>query len=67
MGKQASRKHAPLPVEIYNPVMMLTDEARKDRALLNETVLTGAARDTPPGLRINMTCPLPPIDVELLR
>ncbi|MEA2884723.1 MAG: hypothetical protein QOH32_3979 [Bradyrhizobium sp.] len=47
--------------------MMLTDEARKDRALLNETVLTGAARDTPPGLRINMTCPLPPIDVELLR
>ena len=30
-----------LPAKIYNAVMTLTDEERKDRALLNETVRTG--------------------------
>jgi hypothetical protein len=38
-----------LPVEIYNPVMMLTDEERKDRALLNETVRTGRSPRRPAG------------------
>ena len=38
-----------LPVEIYNPVMMLTDEERKDRALLNETVRTGRSPKRPAG------------------
>jgi hypothetical protein len=30
-----------LPVEIYDAVMMLTDEERNDRALVNETGRTG--------------------------
>jgi hypothetical protein len=30
-----------LSSDIYNPVMMLTDEERKDRAIVNETVRTG--------------------------
>jgi hypothetical protein len=38
-----------LPAEIYNAVMTLTDEERKDRALVNETVRTGRGPLRPPG------------------
>jgi hypothetical protein len=38
-----------LSSDIYNPVMMLTDDERKDRAIVNETVRTGHAPRRPPG------------------
>jgi hypothetical protein len=38
-----------LPVEIYDAVMMLTDEERNDRALVNETVRTGRGPCRPAG------------------
>ena len=47
-----------LPVEIYNPVMMLTDEERKDRALVNETVRTQRSPRRPAGTADQYGVPL---------
>jgi hypothetical protein len=38
-----------LSADIYNPVMMLTEEQRQDRAIVNETVRTGRSPIIPAG------------------
>lgn len=38
-----------IPAEIHNAVMMLTEEQRKDRAIVNETVRTGRTPVIPAG------------------
>ena len=38
-----------IPAEIHDAVMMLTDEERKDRAIVNETVRTGRGPLRPAG------------------
>jgi hypothetical protein len=38
-----------LSSDIYNPVMMLTEEQRKNRAIVNETVRTGRTPIIPAG------------------
>jgi hypothetical protein len=38
-----------IPAEIHNAVMMLTEEQRKDRAIVNETARTGRTPIIPAG------------------
>jgi hypothetical protein len=38
-----------IPAEIHNAVMILTEEERKDRAIVNETVRTGKTPLRPAG------------------
>jgi hypothetical protein len=38
-----------IPAEIHNAVMMLTEDERKDRAIVNETVRTGRTPLRPAG------------------
>jgi hypothetical protein len=41
--------HHTIPAETHEAVMMLTEEERKDRAILNETVRTGRTPLRPAG------------------
>jgi hypothetical protein len=48
-NKDREADHSTIPVEIHEAVMMLTEEERKDRAIVNETVRTGRTPLRPAG------------------
>lgn len=48
-NKDRETDHSTIPAEIHEPIMMLTEEERKDRAIVNETVRTGQTPLRPAG------------------
>jgi hypothetical protein len=57
-NKDRATDYRTIPSEIHYPVMMLTPEERKDRAIVNEALCTQMrARCIRPGARIGMEAP----------
>jgi hypothetical protein len=48
-NKDRETDHRTIPAEIHEPIMMLTEEERKDREIVNETVRTGRTPLRPAG------------------